>query len=213
MKVFWHQSDNFGDALTPYILSKLGVEFEYTEKGVNEPHYIMCGSILPAANEHSIIWGAGIAQDAEDIEWKQSKILAVRGKHTREMLLSKGIECPEIYGDPAQILPFIYRTKVEKKYRVGFVPHMVDSREGISITQPVESFVDEILQYEKIVSSSLHALIAAEAYGLEWEWSPCDQVIGGDFKFRDFMETDYNLPEFIETFPFLEDLRKIAIFA
>jgi pyruvyltransferase len=213
IKTFWHRSDNFGDALTPYILNKLGYQAEYTDKGCNEEHYIVCGSILPAANEHSIIWGAGIAQDAPDIIWKQpKKIHAVRGKKTREMLLSKGIDCPEVYGDPAQVLPLLYSPKIEKKKAIGFVPHIVDRHlhsDYIDIAQPVERFIDSILECEMIISSSLHALITADAYGLKWQWVYSPNVIGGDFKFRDFMDTQYNLIEFVKSCPFKNILKII----
>lgn len=58
IKVFWHQSDNFGDKLTPYFLDKLGIKYEYVDKDCKEDHYIICGSIFSACNENSIIWGA-----------------------------------------------------------------------------------------------------------------------------------------------------------
>lgn len=211
IKVFWHQSSNFGDAITPYILEKLFIPYQYTDKGIKEDHYIMCGSILPACNEYSIIWGAGIAQDAPDINWIQPKnICAVRGYKTREMLLSKGIDCPEVYGDPAQILPLIYNPKIEKAKKVGLVPHISDRHlytDFIDITQPIEKFIDSILECEIIKSSSLHALIVADAYGLKYEWIPSDNVIGGDFKFKDFFDTEYDLQKFIDCFPFKNKLK------
>jgi pyruvyltransferase len=206
IKSFWHISDNVGDRITPYIFEKINIPFQYVERGIKEEHYIICGSILPASNEHTIIWGAGIAQDAPDINWVQpKKICAVRGYKTREMLLSKGIDCPEVYGDPAQILPLLYSPKIEKKKYFGFIPHIVDRglyRNFIDITQPVEKFIDSILECETIKSSSLHALIIADAYGVKWEWQPSPNVIGGGFKFRDFMETDYDIKKFIDSFPF-----------
>lgn len=205
-KAFWHISSNFGDIITPYLFEKLSLPLKYVDKGVKEDHYIMCGSILPACNEHSIIWGAGVAQDHTDIEWVQPKeILAVRGKHTRDLIMTKGFECPEVYGDPAQILPLIYKPEIEKKRSVGIVPHMADQHlytDFIDITQPVERFIDSILECELIKSSSLHAIIVADAYGLKWEWIPSDNVIGHGFKFRDFIETEYNLKKFIDCFPF-----------
>lgn len=201
MKVFWHQSSNFGDKITPYILEKCGVEFKYTAKGISEPHYIMCGSILSACNKNSIIWGAGMAQEQEIL--KPKEILAVRGIHTRKMLLDRGIECPEIYGDPAQILPLIYNPKIEKQRSIGVIPHVADfNGDGWDLNSEVEQTIDFILGCDKIQSSSLHAIIVAQAYGIPYVWIPSNKVIGGDFKFKDFMETPYDLKKFTDVAPF-----------
>lgn len=202
IKAFWHQSDNFGDKLTPYILKKLGVPFEYTAQQVSEEHYIMCGSILTACNSHSIIWGAGIAQPY-DLQ-KPKEIIAVRGSKTRDFLLSKGIDCPELYGDPAMLLPLLYNPKREKKRTFGIIPHIADERkpEHWRIEARVEDTIDYILESEHVRSSSLHVLVAAHVYGVPYSRIKSDAVIGGDFKFIDFFDTDYNTGAFINSFPF-----------
>lgn len=210
IKAFWHQSENFGDSITPYILDKLGIEYGYEHKGYQREHYIMCGSILPAANQHSIIWGAGIAQDAPDIEWVQSDIRAVRGKHTRNLLLEKGIKCPKVYGDPAMLLPYLYPKEYKPTKDYAYIGNMIDHRiSDISITLPVERFIDELVQYKVIQTSSLHALITAHAYGLKAEWVSCHEVIGGSFKFMDYLTTEYNPKRFFKTFPFYEQIRTL----
>ena len=45
-------------------------------------------------------------------------------------VLSKGIECPPIYGDPALLMPYItdYKRK-EPKYKYGLIPHYADENE------------------------------------------------------------------------------------
>jgi len=209
IKVFWHQSSNFGDNITPYILDKIGIDYVYTPSKINRTHYIMCGSVLPAANEHSIIWGAGIAQDAEDINWIQPKeILAVRGELTRKMLLEKGIKCPKVYGDPAMLLPHLYPKEHNPTKKCGYVGNIIDHRiSDISITLPVEKFIDELLQYEAIQTSSLHALITASVYGLKAEWYPCHEVIGGSFKFLDFINTEYDHDKYFKCFPYYKQIR------
>ena len=74
---------------------------------------------------NSIIWGTGCI-DKGMIGEKPSKVYAVRGPLTREELLKKGIECPEVYGDPALLYPMIYNPKVEKKYKWGIIPHYIE---------------------------------------------------------------------------------------
>lgn len=204
VKAFWHQSDNFGDKLTPYILSKLNVPFEYAERQMEHEHYIMCGSILTACNEHSIIWGAGIAQPFDLIPPKE--ILAVRGVKTRKFLIEKGIYCPGVYGDPAMLLPLLYKPYAPKQRKVGIIPHIIDrdlfSPNALDLTGTVEETIDYIRESEMIISSSLHALITAHAYSIPYQWIRSRNVIGDDFKFYDFFETDYDLEKFIDSCPF-----------
>lgn len=81
-----------------------------------------------------------------------------------------GYDCPEIYGDPAILMPLIYKPKNIRKNKdyVVISHHSVQIDEGIlsPITTDYKSFVDKILEAELIISSSLHGIILAEAYGV-----------------------------------------------
>src|SRR5699024_10245514 len=51
--------------------------------------------------------------------------------------------------------------------------------------------VAQIANASSIVSTSLHGLIIAQAYGVPWIWLRVidQELIGGDFKFKDFFST------------------------
>ena len=43
----------------------------------------------------------------------------------------KGLACPEIYGDPALLLPEVYPNPgIEKKYKLGIIPHFKDKNDA-----------------------------------------------------------------------------------
>jgi pyruvyltransferase len=111
----------------------------------------------------------------------QFKTLDVRGVRcplTREYLLSKGIACPEIYGDPAILSPLFYPEQImcpngpSQEYAI--VPQLNDKLELyagyknllISPRMYPGEFLRAILKAKTIVSTSLHGIILAEAYGL-----------------------------------------------
>ena len=54
--------------------------------------------------------------------------------------------------------------------------------------KPYKEVIDEILKCNKIVSSSLHGIVLAEAYGIPAKWEKySDDVLGNGFKFRDYL--------------------------
>jgi len=106
---------------------------------------------------------------------------------------------PEVYGDPALLLPLIYSKNAysgAKLYKRGIIPHYIDKKahptleDGdhlIDVLRPWPEVVDEILRCEAVVSSSLHGIVVAEAYGIPATWAVwSSKVIGGPLKFHDY---------------------------
>ena len=207
----WHKS-NWGDDLNVFyaedLFSKKIINYETSILSwlFHRTNYTMIGSMLHAANKHTIVWGTGML--AEDMYPKEApkKILAVRGKLTREALIKQGFDCPEVFGDPALLLPYIYQPPKEKKYRVGIVPHMYDEDNPIIHEWLVKNpdcclismkhyshkfeIVDTIASCEFIISSSLHGIIISDAYHIPNVWVEfSDKVIGNGFKFRDYFSS------------------------
>ena len=132
---------------------------------------------------------------------KPKKVCAVRGPITRKHLLEKGIECPEVYGDPSLLIPYYYSPNLPKKYKIGLIPHWssIDSAQvkrlekdkrvhviKLSGYKKWTDVIDELVQCEYIVSESLHGLIMAEAYGIPNLWVDITLKNIFDTKFHDF---------------------------
>lgn len=205
---YYHRSINFGDCLSPYILEKITKrKCVYLEQNKDITTTMAIGSILGTDVSNSIIWGNGFAWKYNETEkvTKPLQICAVRGKLTREKLIENNINCPEVYGDPALLLPVFYSPKVKKKYKLGIIPHIIDYNDvssfykekiddnitiidlKVSEDNTIEQIIDKILQCEKTISSSLHGLIVSNAYGIDSLWVEFSKKIQGDgFKFWDY---------------------------
>lgn len=170
-------------------------------------NYLIIGSTISMlANNSSIIWGAGVISNKAPLRFRPRKVLAVRGPLTRKWLQENGVSCPAVYGDPAMLVPRIYNPKREVKYKLGLIPHYTDlandhvqrfteKNKDVKLINIRDygswtDFVDNILSCETIVSSSLHGLIISDAYSIPNAWlEPSPQILGGDFKFRDYFES------------------------
>jgi pyruvyltransferase len=208
----WYNSKNWGDALSPVLIRHLsGLDpiqiTKYTIIPKNYQIYIAIGSLLDMELlcktqilKNLIIWGTGFISHSGRLSGKPKKICSVRGPLTRENILKSGLNCPEIYGDPALLYPKIYKPNIIRKYKLGIVPHYVDKKDNclkqffsdsdikiIDIENPINQVVDEICSCRYIASSSLHGIIAADAYNIPSVWlSISDKIVGKDFKFLDY---------------------------
>ena len=203
---------NWGDDINYFLLKKLFrrniVCYDYSSMShrMRKDNYLMIGSTLTLlCNSESIVWGAGVIEPSAELPQRPKKILAVRGPLTREYLIEHGIQCPEIYGDPALLAPYVYSPKIEKKYKLGIIPHYSDYDSPVLDTlrkDPRVLFIkmegynkwtdviDQILSCEQIASSSLHGIILSEAYRIPNLWIEVKgNLLGGHFKFHDFFKS------------------------
>jgi pyruvyltransferase len=198
MKLFWHKTQNFGDAIAPIILGHFcnePVEFAgQHEKG----KWVSTGSIMYAVRDGDIVWGTGLIEPniGTAVAPAKAKYLAVRGPLTKEQC---GIEV-ETFGDPGMLLPRVYNPDVKKTHAIGYMPHYVDQKivlktmafggpvKFIDIRSDWKKVVEEMKSCEMIVTSSLHGIICSDAYGIPVRWEKySDNVIGGEFKFQDYL--------------------------
>jgi hypothetical protein len=193
--------------LAPFIASRLSgkkverVSYQKSKKYLFLKNYITVGSIIKKAMKNSIVWGSGIIEKNEMVE--KATFLAVRGPKTRNRLLELGYKVPEIYGDPALLLPTLIKDASQKKYELGIIPHYVDFdkiHDKFSenkdykvinlITHDVVKTTQEILECKRIVSSSLHGVIVPQAYNIPALWVKfSDNLSGDNIKFYDYFES------------------------
>jgi len=200
--------ENYGDLIGAYLVKKISNKKvvwshpkRWSFKDYFQPIYVAAGSILAHVNRKCIVWGSGVIQQDQVV--KPAIFLAVRGPRTRKNLLAQGYEVPEVYGDPALLLPLYYKPQIEKKYRLGIVPHYTDFdvahtmyRDDDTIlvidlmTTTIETTTNLFLQCERIISSSLHGLIVSHAYQIPAIWVEfSDKLFGDGIKFQDYFES------------------------
>lgn len=209
---WWTVTPNFGDLLSPYLVEKMTsnpVKLVNLKTGHSRNFitsnflkqdfsYLAIGSIISRANNESIVWGSGAfgTEDKRSLN-KKAKYLAVRGPLTRNLLRINGINCPEIYGDPALLIPKFFSPNVPKTHKVGIILRWSendwnnaefdnDVKKIYLGTSDIEGTITDILSCEKILSSSLHGIILADAYGIPSAWLSSTTPKGLEFKFYDY---------------------------
>lgn len=215
---YWADQHNFGDELSRAVVETISGFTVREARDDKTPRLFAVGSILERARDGDIAWGAGIHPAFYDRFWKPAtfgwkrrllfrvapydfKALAVRGPLTRDALLFRGNECPEIYGDPAILLPTFYPKAHNPIKKIGVVPHYSDKKwfstrgiEFIDVAQPWQRVVDQIVECESIIATSLHGIIVAEAYGVPAIWC---RMFGseGMMKYADYYLGTERLPK------------------
>lgn len=108
---------NFGDDINKPILETFsGQRVFFTSQLPKMPgtHILPIGSILGIwGDEKSVVWGSGFLYEDKPLKALPHRICAVRGKLTYQYLLDHNIPCPPIFGDPALLLPYIYKSEIK----------------------------------------------------------------------------------------------------
>lgn len=220
LEFLWFDTKNWGDALNPVLIEKLsrlkakGVDINLRllealpQDSADRTLYMVIGSVMQYADCQTVIWGAGFTSNYNQFRQPPKKILAVRGPLSANHSRSMGVECPDIYGDPALLWPRFYQPKVEKRYKLGIIPHHLERNDPIlkqflenpevliiDIKTSIAKLVDLVCSCERIASSSLHGLILSDAYNIPSGWiGISDKIPGKDFKFKDYYAS-IGLPE------------------
>jgi hypothetical protein len=199
--VFWARAPkpgNVGDWVTPFLCERWKRSYRFG-RPEHSGKVLGCGSIVRFAKPGDTILGSGIMRNSDPIE-PEADYRWVRGPLTQQAVHRAGGRCPGIFGDPALLLPRVYTpTRLGGAGR-GVVLHYRDWRDMsirsrwpldrlISpLTPYVDQFVDQLCRFDEIVSSSLHGMVIAHAYGIPARWVRfSDRVNGGAVKFHDYL--------------------------
>ncbi|SMO81736.1 polysaccharide pyruvyl transferase family protein [Paracoccus laeviglucosivorans] len=206
VQLFWWEQPypgNLGDIVNPYIVEKAtGIPPKWAGRGVG-----LCaiGSVIKYAKDGSHVWGSG-TPNSRDALAAGATYHAVRGPLTRDLIIENGGICPEVYGDPAWLLPILYPRKSKPRHKTGLILHFTHEEMATPVAtgvkridirrlgyDEIEAFLDEMHDCERIISSSLHGVIIAQAYGipacLATVTNSASQIHGDGIKFDDYYQS------------------------
>jgi len=208
MKIYyWNAKKNFGDAISSLLLKKF-TKLDSEWSPPDESDIVICGSIIDklSPDYKGIIAGAGLLKDIKPIRlFHNARILAVRGPLTSERLIQTTNKTRDkiVIADPGLLADELVGDQ-DKIYDLGIIPHWTDttlehnptflkySPKIIRVSDDPLKVIKEIGQCKKIVSSSLHGIILADAFGIPRRIEIAPRMLthadqeGGLFKWQDY---------------------------
>ncbi len=171
--------NNFGDLLGPPIVREMlrrrGLDYE---QDASEGRLVAVGSIMRMARDGDVVWGTGVNGKSTSLphQFSQLDVRAVRGPLTAQFLREKGIEVPEVYGDPGLLVGWLWpRETFEgrmERSALTVIPNLHDVeryREHPGFWHPCSPLTETIARIatsDFVVGSSLHAVVLADSFGV-----------------------------------------------
>ena len=217
----YNLGDTLGRVIVSFLLEKKRISVDQwipQKKHLFTVGSNIFGSSIKGNYQDATIWGSGLLKEplrreaiAQRFSRRKLDIRAVRGPLSRDVLLRFGHKCPEVYGDPAILMPLIYQPIVEKRYKYTIIPQFVHecrfrkahpNERMISMnTDNYQVVIDAIVASEMVYTSSLHGIILAESYGVPAVFFR-DLAKRIDFKYLDYYystgRTDIKIAESFE---------------
>lgn len=197
MKVNWCRScgggSNFGDQLGPVLLRHYGLAVEWAAPA--DAELVAVGSILSKIPNGwtGTVLGTGFIRRGLRRNLARARVLAVRGRLTREACR---LPASTSLGDLGLLVPDLIAGAMLDGSGIDVLvaPHVVDRElagrypdaEVLDLHRPPLEVIATIARARFVVTSSLHALIAADALGVSWQLEPHPAVHGGLWKFDDY---------------------------
>ena len=190
MNTFWWKgTPNFGDELTRVFAEK------YTRHKIlwsrpENAELVVTGSIatmLPDGWTGTAV-GIGWARAERPAVLAQARVLALRGMLSRDLY---GKDVP-VLGDPGLLASHLL-PPVEQDIELVIVPHWQDrwlrarypKAEVVDVRGGPITAISKIRRAKRVIASSLHGIIVADAYGIERMWETFPLVQGKGYKFVD----------------------------
>lgn len=169
--------NNFGDLLGPWIVARMRAVLGLGRAVSAEQRLLTVGSIInPYAREGDTVWGSGIHGNRLPLEKPipALDIRAVRGPLTARILRESDNSVPEVFGDPGLLIPHLWTdTELGIHRRSGgtvVVPNYHDlpfaPTGSLNPRGNMLDCVRRIASANRVIASSLHGVIVAEAYGV-----------------------------------------------
>jgi pyruvyltransferase len=207
----WVKGQNFGDYLSTVVVSESAKKFGAKSLSLPNMKLLSIGSVMHFAKDCDVIWGSGVNGKVDKSLYKFTAldVRAVRGPLTKKFLEDRKIACPEIYGDPALLMP-VFFPNFEKsivKDKIIAIPNLNEynackliTPKHVKLVSPLLHWtyiLEEILSSELVLTSSLHGLIIAEAFGIDVKLF---RPFGGEtmHKYEDYIEGTGRLMPVIE---------------
>ncbi len=165
---------------------------------------VAVGSLLDRFRERFFhprihVWGTGFIEERRP-RTSRFHYHAVRGRYSAGLIKALDLE---VCGDPGLLVDVLWPEikNTPRSCTVGIVPHYEDRADSrvaamadrlghstiIDVFGEVKDVLRQIAGCDCVLSSSLHGLVVADAFGVPNAWIKLsDKVRGNDFKFRDY---------------------------
>jgi pyruvyltransferase len=188
VKAYWalgSDRGNFGDLLTPLIVERVaGIPLEWVER--EEAELFAVGSIaeLIPGDFEGVVLGTGCMFD-DPVAFPLAQVLALRGVFTARLA---GLQ-PPFLADLGLLAPDLLDRRRVPDAVTGTVRAGGDPRPPIGLElDPLDGdtvgMIERAARCGRIVSSSLHGIVLADALGIVNMWDPYPTA--PPFKFRDY---------------------------
>ncbi|MCF4122239.1 polysaccharide pyruvyl transferase family protein [Antribacter sp. KLBMP9083] len=192
------RTNNFGDLLGPLVVKALCERESLAWPPSRPGRLFSVGSVLHLARDGDVVWGSGVNGKVDPAAHRFSHldVRAARGPRTRAFLRTRGVDVPEVFGDPAlllpQLVPALREWSASKTRQVTAVPNLNEWhlwRSAPAVLSPranVWHCLRTIAASERVIASSLHGIVVAEALGI-----PATLIaspIESPFKYHDYFE-------------------------